>query len=54
MPDLADMGDKAACRFFLTSWGKTFHTWPDPTTEIPMGEPLLMWSAGAMGRSAKG
>ncbi|SFH58251.1 DUF1264 domain-containing protein [Planctomicrobium piriforme] len=28
----------------LTTWGKTWHTWPDPTTPIPMGEPLLMWS----------
>ncbi|KKO21081.1 MAG: DUF1264 domain-containing protein [Candidatus Brocadia sp.] len=53
VPDLADMGDKALGGF-LTSWGKTFHTWPDPTTEIPMGEPLLMWSAGADGQISKG
>ncbi|TVM04123.1 MAG: DUF1264 domain-containing protein [Candidatus Brocadia sp. WS118] len=53
VPDLADMGDKAL-EGFLTSWGKTFHTWPDPTTEIPMGEPLLMWSAGADGQISKG
>jgi hypothetical protein len=53
VPDLSDMGDKAL-EGFLTSWGKTFHTWPDPTTEIPMGEPLLMWSAGADGQISKG
>jgi hypothetical protein len=53
VPDLADMGDKAL-EGFLTSWGKTFHTWPDPSTEIPMGEPLLMWSAGADGQISKG
>ncbi|MDN3512795.1 MAG: OBAP family protein [Candidatus Brocadia sp.] len=52
VPDLADMGDNAL-EGFLTSWGKTFHTWPDPTTEIPMGEPLLMWSAGADGQISK-
>jgi hypothetical protein len=28
----------------LTTWGKTWHTWPDPTTDVPMGEPRLMWS----------
>ena len=28
----------------LTTWGKTWHTWPDPTTPVPMGEPMLMWS----------
>lgn len=29
----------------ITTWGKTWHTWPDPTTPVPMGEPILMWSA---------
>lgn len=53
VPDLADMGDKAL-EGFMTSWGKTFHTWPDPTTQVPMGEPLLMWSAGADGQISKG
>lgn len=52
VPDLPDMGDKALAGF-LESWGKTFHTWPDPETEIPMGEPLLMWSAGADGQISK-
>jgi hypothetical protein len=52
VPDLSDMGDKAL-EGFLTSWGKTFHTWPDPSTEIPMGEPILMWSAGADGQIRK-
>ena len=28
----------------LLTWGKTWHTWPDPTTPVPMGEPMLMWS----------
>ena len=29
----------------VTTWGKTWHTWPDPKTPVPMGDPLLMWSA---------
>jgi len=29
----------------LTTWGKSYHTWPDPKSAVPMGEPLLMWSA---------
>jgi hypothetical protein len=29
----------------ITTWGKTWHTWPDPASALPMGEPLLMWSA---------
>ncbi|MDR4507463.1 MAG: OBAP family protein [Candidatus Brocadiaceae bacterium] len=52
VPDLTDMGDKAL-EGFMESWGKTFHTWPDPGTEIPLGEPLLMWSAGADGQISK-
>jgi hypothetical protein len=30
--------------YLLTTWGKTWHTWPDPATPVPMGDPLLMWS----------
>ncbi len=52
VPDLYDMGD-TALEGFLGSWGKTFHTWPDPDTNIPMGKPLLMWSAGADGQISK-
>jgi len=28
----------------LTTWGKAWHTWPDPSTAVPIGEPLLIWS----------
>jgi hypothetical protein len=34
----------------LTTWGKTWHTWPDPTTAVPMGEPLLMWAVTGDGQ----
>jgi hypothetical protein len=33
----------------ITTWGKTWHTWPDPSTPFPMGDPLLMWSANKDG-----
>lgn len=32
------------------SYGKTWHTWPDPKTKVPMGSPILMWSATADGQ----
>jgi hypothetical protein len=28
----------------LNTWGKTWHTWPDPKTPVPLGEPLLIWA----------
>src|SRR5262249_6780015 len=33
----------------IRSWGKTWHTWPDPATALPTGEPLLMWSPAGHG-----
>jgi hypothetical protein len=37
-------------RQVLTTWGKTWHTWPDPSTPIPIGEPLLMWAISGDGQ----
>jgi hypothetical protein len=37
----------------LTTWGKTWHTWPDPSEPVPMGEPLLMWSLTGDGQIDK-
>jgi hypothetical protein len=28
----------------MTTWGKAWHTWPDPKSPVPIGEPLLIWS----------
>lgn len=28
----------------MTTWGKAWHTWPDPSTSVPIGEPMLIWS----------
>lgn len=48
-PDLPKQGDDVFPGL-LTTWGKTWHTWRDPSTELPIGEPLLMWSAGGNGQ----
>ena len=47
-------GDKKSqedtMKVLVKSWGKTWHTWPDPKTELPLGEPRLMWSAEKEGQ----
>jgi len=48
-PDIPDLGDEAF-KGFITSWGKTWHTWRDQATLLPLGEPLLMWSANGDGQ----
>lgn len=40
-------------KVIINTWGKTWHTWPDPTTELPTGEPLLMWALTADGQEDK-
>jgi Protein of unknown function (DUF1264) len=44
-PGMPADAEKAFMAKLATTWGKTWHTWPDPKTALPMGEPLLMWSA---------
>jgi hypothetical protein len=44
-PDMAKAAEKKYMKDLLSTWGKTWHTWPDPKSPLPMGEPLLMWSA---------
>lgn len=43
-PDMPKQGDDIFPGLIET-WGKTWHTWRDPKTEFPTGEPILMWSA---------
>ena len=38
-------------KFVLNTWGKTWHTWPDPQTSVPLGEPLLMWALTGDGQA---
>lgn len=43
-PSMKPADELAFMKALLTTWGKTWHTWPDPSTPVPMGEPMLMWS----------
>jgi len=43
-PSMTPKDEMDFMKGLLTTWGKTWHTWPDPTTPVPMGEPMLMWS----------
>lgn len=45
-PGLSEEKELEFMGVIMTTWGKTWHTWPDPKTEYPIGEPLLMWSLG--------
>ena len=31
-------------KVLMNTWGKAWHTWPDPKSPVPLGEPLLIWS----------
>jgi hypothetical protein len=50
-PDMAKQGDDVFPGL-INTWGKTWHTWPDPSTDFPVGEPILMWSANGDGQIA--
>ena len=41
--------EKKLVKGLHNTWGKVWQTWPDPTTELPIGEPRLMWSAAKDG-----
>lgn len=43
-PAMNRADEMAFMKGLLTTWGKSWHTWPDPTTPVPMGEPMLTWS----------
>jgi hypothetical protein len=43
-PGMPEDDEKKFMKTLLTTWGKAWHTWPDPTTAVPVGEPLLIWS----------
>jgi hypothetical protein len=50
-PEMQPADEMKFMRALLTTWGKTWHTWPDPNTEVPLGEPLLIWSLMADGQA---
>jgi hypothetical protein len=43
-PGMAAKDETAFMKVILTTWGKAWHTWPDPSTAVPVGEPMLIWS----------
>jgi hypothetical protein len=51
MPGVSFEKELQHLRNFLPSWGKTWHTWPDPASDLPIGEPLLMWSLTGDGQA---
>jgi hypothetical protein len=52
-PTMKPEDELAFMKALLTTWGKTWHTWPDPTTAVPLGEPLLMWALTGDGQQDK-
>jgi hypothetical protein len=50
-PGMDAEAEENLMKFILTTWGKTWHTWPDPRTEVPIGEPLLIWSLTGDGQA---
>jgi hypothetical protein len=49
-PEMSAAEEMSFMRQILTTWGKTWHTWPDPATSVPIGEPLLMWALSGDGQ----
>jgi hypothetical protein len=49
-PAMKPADELAFMKALLTTWGKSIHTWPDPSTAVPMGDPLLMWSVSGDGQ----
>lgn len=43
-PEMKPEDELKFMKMILTTWGKAWHTWPDPSTAVPIGEPLLIWS----------
>jgi hypothetical protein len=41
--------EKKLVKGLQKTWGKVWQTWPDPSTELPLGEPRLMWAAAKDG-----
>jgi hypothetical protein len=43
-PGMTPEEERKFMKMILPTWGKAWHTWPDPQTAVPMGEPMLIWS----------
>jgi hypothetical protein len=43
-PEMSSEEEMKFMKVIIKTWGKAWHTWPNPTTPVPTGEPLLIWS----------
>jgi hypothetical protein len=43
-PGMPEKDEMAFMKVIINTWGKAWHTWPDPKTAVPVGEPMLIWS----------
>ncbi len=43
-PGMSAKDETDFMKVVITTWGKAWHTWPDPSTSVPVGEPMLIWS----------
>jgi hypothetical protein len=50
-PGMEPEKEREFMRTILTTWGKAWHTWPDPQSSVPVGEPLLIWSLTGDGQA---
>lgn len=50
-PNMRPEEEEKLMQALITTWGKTWHTWPDPKTDVPLGEPLLIWSLTGDGQA---
>jgi hypothetical protein len=50
-PGMGPQEEMKIMKMILTTWGKAWHTWPDPKSAVPVGEPLLIWSLTGDGQA---
>lgn len=50
-PGMDPQAEMNFMKAILTTWGKTWHTWPDPRTAVPLGEPILTWALTGDGQA---
>jgi hypothetical protein len=43
-PGLTAKEEMDFMKVVIKTWGKAWHTWPDPKSAVPVGEPMLIWS----------
>jgi hypothetical protein len=43
-PGMSAEDEMKFMKIVIKTWGKAWHTWPDPSSAVPTGEPMLIWS----------